>query len=81
MTEGAEKTEHHGTGHRARLRTRLLEKNGDSLHDHELVESPRACDTAPRYKTDSEGSDRAIWQSIGIAHRRRRQHLAGKVDG
>ena len=38
MTEGAEKTEHHCTGHRARLRTRLLEKNGDSLHDHELVE-------------------------------------------
>ncbi|WP_373472915.1 RadC family protein [Sphingorhabdus lacus] len=29
---------HHGTGHRARLRTRLLEAGGDSLLDHELVE-------------------------------------------
>lgn len=29
---------HHGTGHRARLRKRLLEKNGESLYDHELIE-------------------------------------------
>ncbi|TSB04181.1 RadC family protein [Sphingorhabdus contaminans] len=29
---------HHGAGHRARLRTRLLEAGGDSLLDHELVE-------------------------------------------
>ncbi|MFY8076128.1 MAG: JAB domain-containing protein, partial [Sphingorhabdus lacus] len=29
---------HHGTGHRARLRTRLLEAGGESLLDHELVE-------------------------------------------
>jgi DNA repair protein RadC len=29
---------HHGAGHRARLRTRLLEQGGDSLHDHELIE-------------------------------------------
>lgn len=34
--EGNDK--HHGAGHRARLRTRLLEQGGDSLHDHELVE-------------------------------------------
>ena len=38
MTDSADKTEHHGVGHRARLRKRLLEKNGDSLHDHELIE-------------------------------------------
>lgn len=29
---------HQGAGHRARLRTRLLEQGGDSLHDHELIE-------------------------------------------
>ena len=28
MTDSADKTEHHGVGHRARLRKRLLEKNG-----------------------------------------------------
>ena len=38
MTDITDKTEHHGTGHRARLRKRLLEKNGESLHDHELIE-------------------------------------------
>ena len=38
MMDSADKTEHHGVGHRARLRKRLLEKNGDSLHDHELIE-------------------------------------------
>ena len=30
--------QHHGAGHRARLRTRLLEGGGDSLLDHELIE-------------------------------------------
>ena len=29
---------HHGKGHRARLRQRLLNGKGDGLHDHELVE-------------------------------------------
>ncbi len=29
---------HHGKGHRARLRQRLLAGKGDGLHDHELVE-------------------------------------------
>lgn len=38
MSDSAGKVKHHGTGHRARLRTRLLEYNGDGLHDHELVE-------------------------------------------
>ncbi|MBJ7389532.1 MAG: hypothetical protein JHC92_08915, partial [Sphingomonadaceae bacterium] len=38
MTDITDKSEHHGTGHRARLRKRLLEKNGESLHDHELIE-------------------------------------------
>jgi DNA repair protein RadC len=30
--------QHHGTGHRARLRKRLFEGGPDALHDHELVE-------------------------------------------
>ena len=30
--------QHHGKGHRARLRKRLLTGHGDDLHDHELVE-------------------------------------------
>jgi DNA repair protein RadC len=30
--------EHHGAGHRARLRQRLFEGGPDALHDHELVE-------------------------------------------
>ena len=38
MIHSGDKTEHHGAGHRARLRKRLLEKNGESLHDHELIE-------------------------------------------
>jgi len=29
---------HHGKGHRARLRQRLLSGKGDGLHDHELIE-------------------------------------------
>ena len=37
MIDSGDKTEHHGAGHRARLRKRLLEKNGESLHDHELI--------------------------------------------
>jgi DNA repair protein RadC len=32
------KNNNSNNGHRVRLRTKLLEKNGDSLHDHELVE-------------------------------------------
>ena len=36
VVEGIEK--HHNAGHRARLRTRLLELGGDSLLDHELIE-------------------------------------------
>lgn len=31
-------TPHHGLGHRARLRQRLLKGHGDELHDHELIE-------------------------------------------
>ncbi|QJB67974.1 RadC family protein [Parasphingorhabdus halotolerans] len=31
-------TEHHGKGHRARLRQRLLNGRGDALLDHELIE-------------------------------------------
>ena len=38
MIDSGDKTEHHGAGHRARLRKRLLEKNGESLHNHELIE-------------------------------------------
>ena len=38
MDDGAVKQEHHGSGHRARLRTRLLEQGGAALLDHELVE-------------------------------------------
>jgi DNA repair protein RadC len=38
MADGAFKIEHHGTGHCARLRKRLFEQQGESLHDHELVE-------------------------------------------
>ncbi len=30
--------EHHGTGHRARLRKRLIDGGPDALHDHELIE-------------------------------------------
>lgn len=36
MIDSAVKTEHHGAGHHASLRKRLLEKNGESLYDHEL---------------------------------------------
>jgi DNA repair protein RadC len=52
MAEG----EHHGTGHRARLRKRLFEGGPDALQDHELVEYllalaiPRR-DTKPLAKT------------------------------
>lgn len=38
MADGADKAEHHGTGHRSRLRARLLEQGGDTLLDHELIE-------------------------------------------
>lgn len=38
MADGADKAEHHGTGHRSRLRKRLFEQRGESLHDHEIVE-------------------------------------------
>lgn len=38
MSDAAQKNEHHGAGHRARLRTRLLTKNAEGLHDHELIE-------------------------------------------
>ena len=52
MAEG----QHHGTGHRARLRKRLFEGGPDALLDHELVEYllalaiPRR-DTKPLAKT------------------------------
>ena len=38
MADGPDKDEHHGTGHRSRLRSRLLEQGGDALLDHELIE-------------------------------------------
>lgn len=38
MADGADKAEHHGTGHRSRLRSRLFDQRGESLHDHEIVE-------------------------------------------
>lgn len=38
MADSPEKDEHHGAGHRARLRKRLFEQAGEGLHDHELVE-------------------------------------------
>lgn len=34
----AERATHDGAGHRARLRSRLLEAGGDALSDHELIE-------------------------------------------
>jgi DNA repair protein RadC len=64
----SEKSDHHGTGHRARLRERLLRQGGDALHDHELVEYllalaiPRR-DTKPLAKQliDSYGSLAALF--------------------
>lgn len=38
MADGADKAEDYGRGHRERLRNRLLERGGDALQDHELVE-------------------------------------------
>ncbi len=38
MADSPEKAEHHGTGHRSRLRKRLFEQGNDGLHDHELIE-------------------------------------------
>jgi DNA repair protein RadC len=38
MADGEGKEEHHGSGHRSRLRMRLLEQGGDALLDHELIE-------------------------------------------
>jgi DNA repair protein RadC len=38
MGNGGDKAADYGTGHRDRLRTRLLEQGGDALQDHELVE-------------------------------------------
>ncbi len=38
MGDITDKEEHHGTGHRSRLRSRLLEQGSDTLLDHELVE-------------------------------------------
>ncbi|MEW4466619.1 DNA repair protein RadC [Parasphingorhabdus sp. JC815] len=35
---GSLSQEHHGKGHRARLRSRLLHSGGDALLDHELIE-------------------------------------------
>ena len=31
MGDAGDKVEHHGTGHRSRLRSRLLEQGGDTL--------------------------------------------------
>lgn len=38
MADSADKAEHHGAGHRGRLRKRLFEQGNDGLHDHELIE-------------------------------------------
>ena len=38
MADSADKEGHHGAGHRERLRKRLFERRGESLHDHEIVE-------------------------------------------
>ena len=38
MADSADKVEHHGSGHRSRLRSRLFEQAGEGLHDHELIE-------------------------------------------
>jgi DNA repair protein RadC len=38
MADGADKAGDYGSGHRGRLRTRLIEQGGDALQDHELVE-------------------------------------------
>jgi DNA repair protein RadC len=38
MADDAEKETHHGAGHRERLRKRLFEQRGESLHDHEIIE-------------------------------------------
>ena len=38
MGDAGDKVEHHGSGHRSRLRSRLLEQGGDALLDHELIE-------------------------------------------
>jgi DNA repair protein RadC len=38
MNDGDTNQPHHGTGHRARLRQRLLQSGGDALLDHELIE-------------------------------------------
>jgi DNA repair protein RadC len=38
MADDGEAGGHHGEGHRARLRRRIFEGRGESLHDHEIVE-------------------------------------------
>ncbi|HEY9092890.1 RadC family protein [Parasphingorhabdus sp.] len=63
---------HHGTGHRSRLRERLLHGGGDALLDHELIEYllalaiPRR-DTKPLAKTllDSFGGLSALLTADG----------------
>lgn len=56
MADSDDKTEHHGTGHRSRLRKRLFEQNGEGLHDHELVEYLLAL-TIPRRDTKTIAKD------------------------
>ena len=38
MGDNADEGEHHGVGHRSRLRKRLFEQRGDSLQDYEVIE-------------------------------------------
>jgi DNA repair protein RadC len=38
MADGDGASGHHGEGHRARLRRRIFEGRGESLHDHEIIE-------------------------------------------
>jgi DNA repair protein RadC len=38
MADGEKKADHHGVGHRSRLRKRLFDQAGEGLHDHEIIE-------------------------------------------
>lgn len=56
MADGADKAEHHGTGHRWHLRARLMEQGGHALLDHKLVEFLLAL-AIPRKETKPLATD------------------------
>ena len=82
MADGADKDEHHGTGHRSRLRTALLEQGGDALLDHEL-DRISSWHWRSRAKTPSRSPSNCwrIMAGCRLADRRCRKYRAAARHG